>query len=118
MSSASGEAADLLARLTKSGVSDGAWRSKVEDTISAWKAASPLAKDVTFDDFQCFQGGCTFATLHPDMGTLENVSADLRNSDPLRQLNCPGFRSGPIEMPSGQIKAVWILYSKPPAPQL
>jgi hypothetical protein len=104
--------AEVLGELRRSGPPQGAWPSRVQGTFQAWKSSSTLAGKVDFSDFQCFQRGCTLVATYPDRDAFDQVNEDIREAKPFEKLNYPAFRSGPMETQSGQIRAVWVLYSQ------
>ncbi len=105
-------AADELAGLRRSGPArDDRWGRAVEGVFKAWKSTSQFAGQVEFSDFQCFKKGCSATAVYPSTQAMMMVADDIRTSDAFHSLNSAGFRSGPIPMPSGQVKTVWILYS-------
>jgi hypothetical protein len=112
--SAGEEAAEVVGVVKTSGPAQGNWPTKARATFDAWRNSSSLAGKVELSDFQCFRRGCTFIAMHADRMTFDHALMDMRETEAFQSLNPAAFRSGPIETPSGQIKAVWVLYADEP----
>jgi hypothetical protein len=112
MATAEEAATEAVGELTQSGLPRGDWSSRVQNTLETWKSGSPLGTKVALGDVRCFARGCTFVATFSDRESFDRVNDDMQGSKPFERLNAPSFRSGPMETESGQLKAVWVLYSQ------
>jgi len=110
MNTAEQSAAEVLSELQRSGSTAGAWTSKIEGAFRTWRESPGPGGKVDVTDFRCFKKGCTVTSVHPDMQSLEKASSDFLRSPEYMEVNLPGFRSGPIQLPSGNFKVIWVLY--------
>ena len=104
------EVDDVLGRLRSSGPATASWTSKAAAVFQGWKDSAATSGAVTFTDFRCFAAGCAMKATYPNTDAFVDSSRDFQESASFKSWSGPKFRSGPMDLASGQVEALWVLY--------
>jgi len=101
-----------MTALAQSGPTTAAWTAPAKALLADWKRSAALSDDdVALSDIRCFAAGCAITATHRDLGAFMNFNRGFAGSPAFMGWRGPKFRSGPRQLPSGKVDAVWVLYA-------